>query len=159
MKRYATWTLYLGFGLVLAGFLTFIPVFAGFPVTRDFPWATLLMFAAGLALLGVGVARAYRQRDRYRGRVVGPILALLSVLTVSLFVWGIFVNARDLPASAAAPHVGQKAPDFTLPDQDCKPVALADLLSSPASTQSAATQTVNPANAAGVVLIFYRGHW
>src|SRR5688572_3269119 len=158
MKRYANWNLYLGFGLVLAGFLTFIPVFARFPVTRDFPWVNLLMFAGGLALLGVGLARAYRLRDRYRGRVVGPILAVLSVLTVSLFVWGIFVNARDLPASAGAPHVGQKAPDFTLPDQDGKPVALADLLSSTAATQSAATQTTGAANAAGVVLIFYRGH-
>ena len=160
MKRHANWNLWLGFLLVLAGFLSFIPVFARFPITRDFPWVTLLMFAAGLTLLAVGLVRAYRQRDRYRGRVVGPILALLSVLIVSLFVWGIFVVARDLPASAAAPHVGQKAPDFSLPDQDGVPVTLAGLIGSPATAPSATTAPSSgaaPAN--GALLIFYRGHW
>jgi peroxiredoxin len=47
-----------------------------------------------------------------------------------------------LPASAAAPRVGQKAPDFTLPDQNGRTVALADLISDN-----------------GVLLIFYRGYW
>jgi peroxiredoxin len=42
-----------------------------------------------------------------------------------------------------APRVGQKAPEFTLPDQNEKPVALADLLS----------------RSRAVVLIFYRGFW
>src|SRR5688500_1532680 len=131
MKRHANWNLWLGFLLVLAGFLTFIPVFAQFPATRDFPWVTLLIFAAGLGLLALGLVRAYRDRDRYRGRVVGPILAVLSVLIVGLFVFGVFVAARDLPASAAAPRVGQRAPDFTLPDQDGKPVTLAQLIGAP----------------------------
>jgi peroxiredoxin len=48
-----------------------------------------------------------------------------------------------VPASTGAPRVGQNAPAFTLPDQNNKPVALADLLSG--------------SNA--VVLIFYRGFW
>jgi hypothetical protein len=152
MKRRWNWRLWAGVGLVLAGVLTFVPVFARFPATRDFPWVNLLMFAAGLALLGVGLARAYRRRDEYRGRIVGPVLALLSVAMVGLFIWGIFVGARDLPASAAAPHAGQKAPDFTLPDQDGRPVALADLLS------PAGAGNENP-GAGGAFLIFYRGHW
>jgi peroxiredoxin len=42
-----------------------------------------------------------------------------------------------------APRVGQKAPEFMLPDQNEKPVALADLLS----------------NSKAVALIFYRGFW
>jgi len=152
MKRLWNWRLWAGFGLVLAGALTFVPVFARFPVTRDFPWVTLLMFAAGLALLAVGLTRAYRRPEAYRGRFVGPVLALLSVAMVGLFVWGIFINARDLPASAAAPHVGQKAPDFTLPDQEGRPVALSDLRS------AAGASGAKPA-AVGVLLIFYRGHW
>jgi len=49
---------------------------------------------------------------------------------------------REVPASAGTPRLGQKAPDFTLSDQNGKPVALADLLSPH-----------------GAVLIFYRGHW
>ena len=152
MKRRWNWRLWAGFGLVLAGALTFVPLFARFPATRDFPWVNLLMFAAGLALLAAGVTRAYRRRGEHRGGLVGPVLALVSVAVVGLFVWGVFVHARDLPASAAAPQVGHKAPDFTLPDQDGRPVALADLLS------PAGGGTAKPA-AGSAFLIFYRGHW
>jgi peroxiredoxin len=48
-----------------------------------------------------------------------------------------------VPASAGAPHVGQKAPDFFLMDQNGQPVGLGDLLS----------------NSKGALLIFYRGFW
>jgi len=48
-----------------------------------------------------------------------------------------------VPASVGAPRVGQKTPDFTLLDQNGKPVGLGDLLS----------------NSNGAVLIFYRGFW
>src|SRR5258705_1694413 len=42
------------FRSVLAGLLSFVPVFAQFPITRDFPWANLLLFAIGLVLLAMG---------------------------------------------------------------------------------------------------------
>jgi hypothetical protein len=150
MKRSWNWRLWAGFLLVVVGLLSFIPIFARFPVTRDFPWVNLLMFAGGLTLLGVGLVRAFRKPDAYRGRIFGPALALLSVLGIAFFCWGIFYIARQLPASEAAPRVGAKAPDFTLPDQDGKPVALAGLLSSP---------PLPGGKASGAVLIFYRGHW
>ena len=136
--------IWVGFLLVAAGAVSFPLLFINYPVTRDFPWANLLLFAAGLTLLAVALTRAFRRRDEYRGRIFGPILALLSVATVGLFVWGIFISARQLPASAAAPRVGQKAPDFVLNDQDGKPVALAELISPPSKA---------------VLLIFYRGYW
>jgi hypothetical protein len=144
MKRRWNWMIWVGFLLVAAGAVSFPLLFINYPVTRDFPWANLLLFAAGLTLLAVGLGRAYRRRDEYRGRIFGPILALLSVATVGMFVWGIFIVARQLPASAAAPRVGQKAPDFVLNDQDGKPVSLADLVSPPSKA---------------TLLIFYRGYW
>ena len=143
MKRRWNWFLWAGFLLVLAGIGTYIPVFAQFPITRDFPWVNLLMFAGGCVILGVGLLRAYRQPQLYRGRITGPVLAALSVLGIGFFCYGLFYVARQLPESAAAPRVGQKGPDFTLPDQDGTPVALSDLL--------------GKSNAA--LLIFYRGYW
>jgi hypothetical protein len=148
-RRWNKW-LWAGFGLVLLGLLTYIPIFARFPLTRDFPWLNLLMCAVGLALLAMGMGRAFRQPERYRGKVFGSVFALLSLLGVGFFCWGILYEARKLPASGAAPHVGQKAPDFTLPDQDGKPVALAELLA------SASTSSAKPG---GLLLIFYRGYW
>lgn len=81
----------------------------------------------------------------YRGKIAGPILATLSLLIFGFFAYEIFYVMKQVPASAGAPRVGQKAPEFTLPDQTGKPIALTDLLSSSKS--------------AGAVLIFYRGFW
>lgn len=144
MKRSWNWRVWTGFLFILAGLLSYIPLFAQFPATRDVPWVNFLLFAAGLALLGMGLTRAFRTPARYRGRIFGSVLGLLSVLGVGLFCWGYFYLARQLPASAGAPRVGQRAPDFVLSDQDGKPVALADLIAPPSR---------------GLVLIFYRGYW
>src|SRR5688500_99385 len=118
MNRNWNWSLWAGFLLVLAGLLSYVPFFALFPITRDFPWVNLLMFAAGGALLAVGLVRAFRRPEQYRGRIFGSAMGLLSVVGSGLFCFGLFYFARQLPASAAAPRVGAKAPDFTLPDQD-----------------------------------------
>lgn len=155
MKRSWNGWIWAGFVLVLAGIFTYIPIFAQFPITRDFPWVNLLLLAAGLALMGAGLVRAYRMPQAYRGRIFGTALALVGILGTALFCWGTIYNARQLPASAGAPRVGQKAPDFTLSDQDGKPVTLAELISSP-STASTEPSVAKPG---GAILIFYRGYW
>lgn len=88
-----------------------------------------LLLAAALFL---SISAAWRDRRRW---VVA--LAALELLAAAVFLWGFFGLAR-LPA-AQAPG---RAPDFTLSDQDGRPVTLsAELARGP------------------VLLVFYRGHW
>jgi len=144
MKRNWNWSLWAGFVLVLAGLLSY-SFFAQFPITRDFPWANLSLFGAGGILLVLGVVRAFGKPKLYRGKIFGPIFAVLSLLVFAFFAYGVFYIVRQLPASAGAPRAGEEAPNFTLPDQNGRPIALAALLSD--------------RNTHGALLIFYRGHW
>jgi hypothetical protein len=148
-KRRPNAPLWLGFLIVLFAFLSYIPIFAKYPFTRDMPWANFLIFALGLALLFVGLRRAFAQPNLYRGKIAGPILTTLSVAALGFFCLLIFSLGKRLPPSALAPKVGQKAPDFALADTTGRTVSLASLLS--ASDPSHPTK--------GVVLIFYRGYW
>jgi drug/metabolite transporter (DMT)-like permease len=145
MKKKWNWSLWIGFLFVLAGFLTY-PFFIQFPISRDFPWANFILFGAGIILLLLGLTRAFGKRESYRGQIFGPIFAALGFLVLAFFSFVFFYALKQLPASIGAPHVGQKAPDFSLPDQDGKAVALADLISTPGKS-------------GGALLIFYRGFW
>jgi hypothetical protein len=149
--RQRNWLPWGGFVLALIGFLSYLFVFYRFPVTRDVPWVSFLLFAAGLACVVLGLRRAYARPPAYRGRVSAPILALLSVAIVAFFCYGVFAGSRDLPASSGAPKVGQKAPDLTLSDSTGHPVSLAALLSEPFGVAA------HPPR--GVLLVFYRGYW
>jgi hypothetical protein len=142
MKRSWNWSLWIGFLFTLAGFFSYT-FFAQFPVTRDFPWANLLLFAAGGIFLVLGLFRAFGKTRFYRGKIFGPILATLGILMFGLFSYVFFYQLRQVPPSTGAPRVGQKAPDFTLPDQDGKDLALSDLVS----------------KSKAVALVFYRGFW
>jgi hypothetical protein len=154
MKRRWNVFVWIGFLVILVGVFSYTPVFIWFPMTRDFPWANLLLFAVGAALLALGLKRAFRQPQVYRGRITGTVFGALSLILFGLFAFGIFYYARQLPGSKGAPQVGQKAPDFTLSDKDGNPVKLSTLLSSPANPGGgAAGKTL------AVLLIFYRGYW
>jgi hypothetical protein len=148
-KRRPNAPLWLGFLVVLFAFLSYIPIFAKYPITRDMPWANFLIFALGLIFLFIGLRRAFSQPTLYRGKIAGPILTTLSVAALVFFCLTIFSLGKHLPPSAQAPKVGQKAPDFALADSSGKTVSLASLLSTPSTSQPAK----------GVVLIFYRGYW
>ena len=84
-------------------------------------------------------------------KITGPILGTLSLLALGFFCYIVFYMTRQLPASAGAPHVGQKAPEFVLPDTTNQPVSLASLLSTPLVGSQVPPK--------GVVLVFYRGYW
>ncbi len=142
MKRSWNGFVWSGFAVILVAAFSFL-FFVRFPATRDFPWVNLLLFGVGLMLLAAGLRRAFFQSDRYRGKVSGPVLSLLSLAMFGLFCYGIFVLAADIPSASGAPRPGTPAPDFTLSDAAGRPVALSALLKK---------------NRA-VLLIFYRGYW
>lgn len=150
MRRHLNAPIWIGFLVVLAALFTYLPLFARFPATRDAPWPTFLLFGCGLALIGFGLRRAVRDPQVYRGKIAGVILLGVSLAIVAFFGAGFFYFARQLPASTGAPRIGEKAPDFTLPDQDGHQVTLSKWL------EPGPGSAMQPK---GVVLIFYRGFW
>jgi hypothetical protein len=145
MKRRWNWPIWVGFVVAIAGLFSY-EFFARFPITRDFPWANFLLFGIGLALLVVGLFRAFGRPQVYRGKIFGSIFAAMAVLFVAFFSYVILYVLHQVPASASAPRVGQRAPDLLLLDQNGKPVGLGDLLRGPSGPKP-------------VALIFYRGFW
>ena len=150
MKRRFPRSLWFGLLLVLAAPVLYSLVFMRYPATRDVPWATLLMFGLGIGLLAHGLMRAYRDSATVRGKVAAPIALAVGVVLSGFFSYVVLVGTRDLPASSGAPRAGQRAPDFTLPDQDGRPVTLAELL---------APGPGGAGHPGGVVLVFFRGTW
>lgn len=159
MKRSWNPRLWLGFALVLVGIVSYPTFFIRFPVTRDFPWANLILLGLAAFLLITGVRRAFRQPEAYRGKVSGPILASLGLLLAGFFLVEIFYVARQVPESRGAPSVGAIAPDFTLTDSTGRMVTLSTLLNSPFVASGLPAPGNVSGQTAGVVLIFYRGYW
>jgi hypothetical protein len=150
-KRRRNYALWAGAILTLLGMASNALYFISTAGTAIFPWLTLLISAAGLALLLMGLKRAFGQPQVFRGKIAGSIFTLVALPIFALTVWGFF-SSRALPAAAHAPQVGQKAPDFTLTNTSGQPVSLAQLLSSPIDAASGKAPKA-------VLLIFYRGWW
>ena len=149
--RRFNWPLWVGLLLTLAGGFSFLLVFVWIPATRDFPWANLLIFLVAAVLLFVGIRRGFAS-DRRRptlSKIVTSLVALFSFAFIALFIFSVFVFSRWLPPSTGAPHVGQKAPEFTLKDTTGRDVTLTQLLSEP----------VDGTPPKSVLLVFYRGYW
>ena len=143
MRRKWNLLLWAGFAVTLAAVFSYVPFFALFWSTRDFPWANLLLFLVAGCLLGTGMYRAFRRPEAYRGKIAGSVLSLVNLVMFGLYCYGIFFLARNIPSAAAALHAGQRAPDFALTGIDGQPVTLSQL---------------RQGNRA-VLLIFYRGYW
>jgi len=150
MRRF-NWPLWAGFLLALLASFSYFALFVQFPVTRDFPWVNLLLFALAAILLFMGIRRGFA-RDRVhptRSKIVTAIGTTLSVIVIAFFIFAIFIAGRWLPASTNAPHVGQKVPEFTLADSNSRQVSLNQLMSEPIDGKAPK----------GVLLVFYRGWW
>ncbi len=134
-NRSTSLPLWSGLALSVVAVLSYPLVFARWPVTRDVPWASALLFLIAIVLLVIAVRRSAR-------KVWPSIAAALGIAMAVFFAVGLVVGSR-LPLSPNAPKVGQRAPDFTLPDTNGRPVSLAQLTS----------------GQKGVLLVFYRGYW
>ena len=143
MKRRRNILSWVGFAVVVVALVSYIPLFALFPATRDIPWANYLLFLIGGALVAVGVRRAFRDPEHYRGKINGSVLAALSVLLFGFFVVSVTYFSKHIPSAESALRVSQKAPPFVLVDTAGKQVSSDDLLK----------------NHRGLVLVFYRGYW
>jgi len=136
MRRW-NWPLWTGLLLSIAAFVSYFTVFSRWPITRDVPWFSALVFVIAIALLIKGVRRANR-------KILAGIVAALGVAIFAVFGFFTMVLAKQLPSASNAPRVGQKAPGFTLPDSNGRSVSLSQLQTN---------------SQRGVLLIFYRGYW
>jgi hypothetical protein len=143
LKRKRNILSWAGFAIVLIALVSYLPIFALFPSTRDIPWANYLLFLLGAVLLGVGLRRAFGDSARYRGKMSGSILAVLSALLFAFFVVSVTYFCKQIPAAGNALRVGQQSPAFALLDTSGETVSSAGLLK----------------NHRGFLLIFYRGYW
>lgn len=144
-RNHALW---LGLLLSVLGPLSNGLVFLGFPAA-PVPWISLALPVIGVALVVIGLLRAFRHPEVYKGKIAGSLAGGASLLLLAGSM-AMFWVSRHIPAEvAAAPHVGQRVPDFTLPDSTGHPVSLMQLFS-PSSGST-------PPKA--ILLVFYRGYW
>ena len=130
------WRLWTGLLLCIAAFISYLTVFARFPITRDIPWVSFLLFAIAAYLLITGFRGATR-------KIIPSVVLVLGFLILGGFTYFVTLGSKNLPGATRAPAVGEKAPAFTLRDTNNRPVTLSELT----------------ANSRGVLLIFYRGYW
>jgi hypothetical protein len=137
-RNHATW---LGPLVTVAGALSYFMVFARFPALRDFPWVNLPLVLAGLGLSAVGMWRAVRRPTRWRARILGGVGLAVSAGIAALFHLYVFAFSYALPEPTAVTRALDRAPRFSLTDQDGRPVALEDY------------------RGRKLIVVFYRGFW
>jgi len=134
---------------MLLAVLSNVLFFFKIPGQQALPWLSLLLSLIALALVGLGLKRAFGQPEVYRGKISAVVLAVVSVV---LFGFGLLASysSRNIPGVLGAPQVGQKVPEFSLANSNGKPVSLSQLLSAPMAKAS---------HPKGILLVFYRGYW
>lgn len=99
MKRKWNWPIWVGLVVTVGGLLSY-GFFAQFPITRDFPWANLLLLGVGAALLIFGLFRAFGRPQLYRGKIFGSILTAIVLFLFGFFSYQIFYVLHQVPLSA-----------------------------------------------------------
>jgi len=117
-------------------------------ISHVLPWINLLLPAIGLIFLFIGLARAFRRSTVYSAKIWGSCVTVIALLLLAGNVV-LFQKTRDVPTSAGAPQVGQRLPEFTLPDSSGNPASLSQLFAASA----------DGSQPKAVLLVFYRGYW
>jgi hypothetical protein len=139
---------WMGLSLTVLGALSNGLPFTGFPAA-PVPWISLLLSLIGFGIVLFGLWQAFGQSTAYKGKLSSAVAAGFSLLFLAGAI-AFFWSARHIPAeSAAAPQVGQRVPDFTLPDSTGQSVSLKQLFSGSSGK--------GPPKA--LLLVFYRGYW
>src|SRR5579859_7026652 len=125
--RQRNWMPWIAVLLALTAMLSHAGFFLGLPGQRAIPWLSVALAIVALLCAAVGIMRAFRHSQVYGGKVSSSILGVVSLLICGLVAIAA-VTSRALPSSAAAPQVGQKAPDFALADTNGNKVSLDQLL-------------------------------
>jgi hypothetical protein len=146
ISRVALWC---GIVVTVLGALSNGLYFLYLPGQAAFPWINLVVPIAGLLIVLAGVWLAFAHPERYGGKWLGAVSAVICLVLAGGSTFG-FLHARDLPKSDGVPRVGQKAPDFRLVDSNGETVSLTQLLS------GSGQRSDSPK---AVLLIFYRGYW
>jgi len=133
--------LWIGPLVTLAGLISYFLVFARWPVLRDFPWVNLPVVLAGAAVSVVGFWRAFFRSALWRGKVLGTLGLVFSLLAAGLFNGYVFVLSSMLPETTRVTSDLEYAPEIALPDQQGRLVSLTDL------------------RGRKVIVTFFRGFW
>jgi hypothetical protein len=167
--RQRNWAPWLALLLALAALLSNAGFFMGLPGQRAIAWLSVVLAIAALVCAAVGIMRAFRQPQVYRGKVSSSILGVVSLLICGLVAVA-SITSRALPVATGAPQVGQKVPDFTLADTNGNKVSLNQLLgkaeasalphsATAGSIASGANSNIAATPPKAVLLVFYRGYW
>lgn len=105
---------------------------------RDNPWAMELVAVLATVAAVFFAIQAFREK---RVRALATVCATLATLSTAGFVFLVHFASYDLPPAPKELAVGTPAPEFTLPDEEGRPVSLASLRGNP------------------TLLVFYRGSW
>ncbi len=130
-----------GLLITIVGAISYFTWAAQFADLRDFPILNLPIALLGTGLAGVGCVQVFKRGGGIVGKASAGIGFLLALGVAGMFGFYIFSSSAELPPAAGAPRVGTVAPAFTLPDENERPVQLADY------------------RGKKVVLLFYRGFW
>jgi hypothetical protein len=125
---------WLGPLLAIAAVALYFTVFVNFPITRDVPWASLLLLAIALGASLAGFARSRR-------KVIAGAGLALTLFLGGFFVWYCYVFSYELPSAELALDVGTPVPAVVLRDDRGQDVDLSAL------------------SRDKLVLVFFRGHW